>query len=140
MADPAVGDSSGAGSPVNFRAALRGMFGAALERLSADGIVAIAAEDVSGLLEQVRETADPKFGDYSGTMAMALAKRAGKKPRDVAVEIINRLDVGGVMVNDVPTYRVDTFAYGGVKDSGFGSEGGPEGLDAYHATKAIHQA
>ena len=30
MADPAVGDSSGAGSPVNFRAALRGMFGAAL--------------------------------------------------------------------------------------------------------------
>ena len=94
MADPAVGDSSGAGSPVNFRAALRGMFGAALERLSADGIVAIAAEDLSGLLEQVRETADPKFGDYSGTMAMALAKRAGKKPRDVAVEIINRLDVG----------------------------------------------
>jgi succinate-semialdehyde dehydrogenase / glutarate-semialdehyde dehydrogenase len=27
-----------------------------------------------------------------------------------------------------------------VKDSGFGSEGGPEGLDSYLVTKAIHQA
>lgn len=29
---------------------------------------------------------------------------------------------------------------GGVKDSGFGSEGGPEGMDSYFVTKAIHQA
>ena len=78
----------------NFRGAVRGMFRAALERLSADGIVAIAPEEMPALVEQVRETADPKFGDYSGTMAMALAKKAGRKPRDLAIEIINRLDVG----------------------------------------------
>lgn len=30
--------------------------------------------------------------------------------------------------------------FGGVKDSGFGSEGGPEGMDSYYVTKAIHQA
>ena len=77
-----------------FRGALRGLFRAALERLSADGVVGITAEELPGLVDQVRETADPKFGDYSGTMAMALAKRAGLKPRDVAVEIIRRLDVG----------------------------------------------
>jgi arginyl-tRNA synthetase len=77
-----------------FRGAARGIFHAALERLSADGVVSITAEELPGLVEQVRETADPKFGDYSGTMAMALAKRAGLKPRDVAVEIIRRLDVG----------------------------------------------
>ena len=76
-----------------FRAALRGMFQAALERLSADGVVAIAQEELPALVELVRETADPKHGDYSGTMAMGLAKRAGKKPRDIAVEIIKRLDV-----------------------------------------------
>jgi len=76
-----------------FRAALRGMFQAALERLSADGLVAIAPEELPALVELVRETADPKHGDYSGTMAMGLAKRAGKKPRDIAVEIIKRLDV-----------------------------------------------
>jgi arginyl-tRNA synthetase len=78
----------------NLRAAVRGMFRGALERLSADGIVAIDADEMPALVEQVRETADPKFGDYSGTMAMALAKKAGRKPRDLAVEIINRLDVG----------------------------------------------
>jgi glyceraldehyde-3-phosphate dehydrogenase (NADP+) len=33
------------------------------------------------------------------------------------------LDVGGVIVNDFPTLRVDNFPYGGVKDSGFGREG-----------------
>ncbi|NBW85636.1 MAG: arginine--tRNA ligase [Planctomycetia bacterium] len=67
------------------------MFREALERLVADGVVAIAAQEMPALLEQVRETADPKFGDYSGTMAMGLAKRAGRKPRDVAAEIGARL-------------------------------------------------
>ena len=34
-----------------------------------------------------------------------------------------RLDVGGVIINDVPAYRVDHMPYGGVKQSGFGREG-----------------
>jgi glyceraldehyde-3-phosphate dehydrogenase (NADP+) len=33
------------------------------------------------------------------------------------------LDVGGVIVNDVPTWRIDHMPYGGVKDSGLGREG-----------------
>lgn len=33
------------------------------------------------------------------------------------------LEVGGVMVNDVPTFRADHMPYGGVKDSGLGREG-----------------
>lgn len=35
----------------------------------------------------------------------------------------DRLEVGGVVVNDVPSYRVDNMPYGGVKDSGLGREG-----------------
>jgi acyl-CoA reductase-like NAD-dependent aldehyde dehydrogenase len=35
----------------------------------------------------------------------------------------NRLEVGGVMINEVPTFRVDNFPYGGIKDSGLGREG-----------------
>jgi glyceraldehyde-3-phosphate dehydrogenase (NADP+) len=35
----------------------------------------------------------------------------------------DELHVGGVIVNDVPTYRVDHMPYGGVKDSGQGREG-----------------
>ena len=42
---------------------------------------------------------------------------------------------------------INTFAisgadapFGGVKDSGFGCEGGKEGLESYQVVKAIHQA
>ncbi len=33
------------------------------------------------------------------------------------------LDVGGVIINDIPTYRIDHMPYGGVKESGIGREG-----------------
>ncbi len=42
---------------------------------------------------------------------------------DKAMRAFNRLEVGGVVINDVPTFRVDNMPYGGVKDSGFGREG-----------------
>jgi acyl-CoA reductase-like NAD-dependent aldehyde dehydrogenase len=38
-------------------------------------------------------------------------------------QAFNELEVGGVIVNDVPTYRIDHMPYGGVKDSGMGREG-----------------
>ncbi len=34
-----------------------------------------------------------------------------------------QLDVGGLVINDVPGYRVDHAPYGGVKASGLGREG-----------------
>ena len=37
--------------------------------------------------------------------------------------VYNNIDVGGLVVNDIPTYRIDHMPYGGVKDSGFGREG-----------------
>jgi acyl-CoA reductase-like NAD-dependent aldehyde dehydrogenase len=38
-------------------------------------------------------------------------------------EAFEMVEAGGIMVNDIPTYRVDHMPYGGVKDSGFGREG-----------------
>jgi acyl-CoA reductase-like NAD-dependent aldehyde dehydrogenase len=35
----------------------------------------------------------------------------------------DRLEVGGVVIGDVPSWRVDHMPYGGVKDSGLGREG-----------------
>ncbi|MCD4745639.1 MAG: aldehyde dehydrogenase family protein [Bacteroidales bacterium] len=35
----------------------------------------------------------------------------------------NNLNVGGVIINDVPTFRVDHMPYGGIKNSGLGREG-----------------
>ena len=35
----------------------------------------------------------------------------------------NNIETGGVIINDVPTFRVDHMPYGGIKDSGLGREG-----------------
>jgi len=40
-----------------------------------------------------------------------------------AFKAYEALDVGGVIVNDIPTFRIDHMPYGGVKESGFGREG-----------------
>lgn len=50
---------------------------------------------------------------------------------------IEALDVGGVMVNDMPTYRVDHMPYGGVKDSGMGREGLRYAIDEMTDTKLV---
>lgn len=51
--------------------------------------------------------------------------QAGVFTRDFAhaFAAFEHLDVGGVVINDVPSFRVDSMPYGGVKDSGFGREG-----------------
>lgn len=40
-----------------------------------------------------------------------------------ALLAFDRVEAGGVIVNDVPTWRIDHMPYGGVKDSGLGREG-----------------
>jgi acyl-CoA reductase-like NAD-dependent aldehyde dehydrogenase len=40
-----------------------------------------------------------------------------------AMQAAEELEVGGVIINDIPTFRVDNMPYGGVKESGFGREG-----------------
>lgn len=51
--------------------------------------------------------------------------QAGIYTRDIqaAMHAAELLEVGGVMINDFPTFRVDNMPYGGVKESGFGREG-----------------
>ncbi len=39
------------------------------------------------------------------------------------MEAFAGLDVGGVIINDIPTFRVDQMPYGGAKASGLGREG-----------------
>jgi acyl-CoA reductase-like NAD-dependent aldehyde dehydrogenase len=41
----------------------------------------------------------------------------------VAFEAFEALRMGSVMVNEIPTFRLDTMPYGGSKDSGLGREG-----------------
>mgnify|MGYP001232529485 CR=1 FL=1 len=55
-----------------------------------------------------------RFGLQAGVFTNDISK---------ATLAFNALEVGGVVVNDVPTFRVDNMPYGGVKDSGLGREG-----------------
>lgn len=65
----------------------------------------------SEALDQVN---DSKFGLQAGIFTRDIHK---------VLEAWDMLDVGGVVVNDVSSYRVDNMPYGGVKDSGLGREG-----------------
>lgn len=51
--------------------------------------------------------------------------QAGVYTRDLnkAMLAVQKLNVGGVIINDVPTIRIDNMPYGGNKDSGVGREG-----------------
>jgi len=65
--------------------------------------------------------------------------QAGIFTRDLpsALEAFRRLEVGGVVVNDVPSYRVDSMPYGGVKDSGTGREGPRYAMEAMTEMKLL---
>ena len=54
-----------------------------------------------------------------------------------ALQAFRELDYGGVMINDVPTFRVDNFPYGGTKDSGFGREGIRFAMDEMSEPKVL---
>ncbi|MEM9878542.1 MAG: aldehyde dehydrogenase family protein, partial [Pseudomonadota bacterium] len=57
---------------------------------------------------------DSKFGLQAGIFTRDIFK---------VLDAWDTLDVGGIVVNDVPSYRVDNMPYGGVKESGLGREG-----------------
>jgi len=67
--------------------------------------------DFEKAIEEVNNT---EFGLQSGVFTNSI------KEMDYA---FNELETGGVVINDVPTFRVDHMPYGGVKNSGFGREG-----------------
>lgn len=48
-----------------------------------------------------------------------------------ALKAFEEINVGGVMINDVPTFRVDQMPYGGNKNSGFGREGIKYSMEEY---------
>ncbi|MFJ8066620.1 aldehyde dehydrogenase family protein [Psychrobacillus sp. NPDC096426] len=48
-----------------------------------------------------------------------------------------QLEVGGVLINDIPTYRVDQMPYGGVKESGTGKEGLKYAIHEMTETKLV---
>jgi len=70
-----------------------------------------------------------KFEDFRAALDVVndsvFGLQAGVFTRDLykAQEAWNHLEVGGVVIGDVPSWRVDHMPYGGVKESGLGREG-----------------
>jgi acyl-CoA reductase-like NAD-dependent aldehyde dehydrogenase len=93
---------------------------------------------LTGVQPEMKVCADEVFGPLLGVAAydeldeaIALANdtRYGLQAAvftsrvDVALAAARRLDYGGVLVNEVPTWRADQQPYGGVRDSGNTREG-----------------
>ncbi|MDD3762428.1 MAG: aldehyde dehydrogenase family protein [Nevskiales bacterium] len=85
----------------------------ALSREEAFGPVAMLSRfsDFDAALETVN---DSRYGLQAGVFTRDLYK---------AQRAWDRLEVGGVVIGDVPSFRVDHMPYGGVKESGLGREG-----------------
>jgi acyl-CoA reductase-like NAD-dependent aldehyde dehydrogenase len=64
--------------------------------------------------EAVREVNASRYGLQAGVFTRDIGR---------IEQAWDELDVGGVMINEVPSWRVDHMPYGGVKDSGLGREG-----------------
>ena len=70
-----------------------------------------------------------KFGDFAEAVDLSNQTKYGLQAGVFTSNLQNsqyaaeHLEYGGVIINDVPTFRVDNMPYGGVKDSGFGREG-----------------
>lgn len=74
----------------------------------------VAVNQVTSVEEAIEQVNDSQFGLQAGIYTNHVKN---------ALYAAKNLQVGGVIINDVPTFRVDQMPYGGVKDSGTGREG-----------------
>ncbi|SFE97403.1 aldehyde dehydrogenase family protein [Alteribacillus iranensis] len=74
----------------------------------------VLINSVSSVEDAVKEVNNSRYGLQAGIYTKDIYK---------ALDVSDELEVGGVMINDIPTFRVDHMPYGGVKESGTGREG-----------------
>ncbi len=64
--------------------------------------------------EVIKQVNDSRYGLQAGVFTRDIER---------VLKAWDEIEVGGVIINDVPSFRVDNMPYGGVKDSGLGREG-----------------
>ncbi len=74
----------------------------------------VTLEPFTSFQQALDEVNNSRYGLQAGVFTTSLTEMN---------QAFNQLQVGGVIINDVPTFRVDHMPYGGVKDSGLGREG-----------------
>lgn len=99
----------------------------ALAREEAFGPVA-GLQPYADLDEAIAEVNRSRYGLQAGVFTDSLA---------VVRKATAELDVGGILVNEIPTYRADHAPYGGTKASGLGREGVRYAMEEYSERKTI---
>lgn len=74
----------------------------------------VVINKVASMEEAAKEVNHSKYGLQAGIYTENI---------HTALKMADKLHVGGVLINDIPTFRVDHMPYGGVKESGTGREG-----------------
>lgn len=74
----------------------------------------VTIEPVENFEEGIKQINNSRYGLQAGVFTNNLKN---------ALYAFDNVEVGGLIINDYPTFRVDNMPYGGVKDSGFGREG-----------------
>jgi acyl-CoA reductase-like NAD-dependent aldehyde dehydrogenase len=98
----------------------------------------VQREEVFGpvMLVQPVDGVDEAF-DLVNASTFGLQAGVFTRNLDIAFRAHRELDVGGVVIGDVPSYRADQMPYGGVKDSGVGREGLRSAMTDYTEEKVM---
>ena len=70
-----------------------------LASLTLAAIVDVLGDEYADADPLIRRSQDEAFGDFQSNAVMALAKRAGRNPRELAAEVVDRLDAADVCSN-----------------------------------------
>lgn len=88
----------------------------------------VCVEPFSDLDAVLRLVDDGPFGLHAGVFTQDI---------DAALDVVDRLRVGGVMINDTGDFRVDAMPFGGPKRSGVGREGVSVAIEAMTEPKVV---
>ncbi|MFP3918851.1 aldehyde dehydrogenase family protein [Lysinibacillus telephonicus] len=88
----------------------------------------VVVSRISSIEEGIEAINDSNYGLQAGIFTNNI---------QTAFKASKLFEVGGVMINDIPTYRVDQMPYGGVKESGTGKEGLKYAIHEMTETKLI---
>ncbi len=78
--------------------------------------------------EAIRKTNDSRYGLQAGVFSNYLPH---------ILQAQRALEVGGIIFNEIPGFRIDSMPYGGMKDSGMGREGTRYAMNDYTEPKLI---
>lgn len=107
-----------------------------LDRTTPD--MAVNAEEIFGPVATINT-----YQDFNDVLAQVNQSRYGihaglytDRPEHIEASY-HTLEVGGLLINDIPSYRSDRLPYGGVKASGLGCEGVLAGIHEYTHPKTL---